>query len=220
MTAQAGSVSSSEASTRPRANPVLLVILGAAGLAMTVIMISAPTWVTYTTFQAPTIAAATLTGATFTFLGLYAFARRPDNRVGPLMMGVGFAFGAAMIGFIENDATYTIGTFLLQDLWLAVLGHLFLAFPTGRLESRLDRGLVLTTYAWWFVREMLVLAFLDFRANGWAFDNVFLIQSNNDLANAIGRVESVLTAGLTIAFLYALSLHWRRATPAGRRVLA
>jgi signal transduction histidine kinase len=220
VTARPRSVSAPEGSATPRANPVLLVVLGAAGVTMSVIMISAPSWVTYTTLPAPTLGVATLTGASFTFLGLYAFAKRPDNRVGPLMMAVGFAFGATMIGFIENDATYTIGTFLLQDLWLAVLGHLFLAFPTGRLGSRLDRGLVLTTYTWWFVSEMVQLAFLDFRANGWAFDNIFLIDSNNDLANAIGRVEAVFTAGLTIAFLYALSLHWRRATPAGRRVLA
>jgi signal transduction histidine kinase len=153
------------------------------------------------------------------FLGLYAFAKRPDNRVGPLMMAVGFAYSVQGIGWIATDVTYTVGTFLLQDLWLAVLGHLFLAFPTGRLESRLDRGLVIAAYAWWFVSSSLSLAFLDFRANGWAFDNVLLVDSNNDLADAIGRTNTVITAGLALVFLYALVRHWRDASPAGRRVL-
>jgi signal transduction histidine kinase len=220
VTAHAHAVSVPEASKAPRANPAFLVALGAAAVAMTAIMITAPSWVSYTTIHVPTLAAATLTGASFNFLGLYAYAKRPDNRVGPLMLAVGFAFGAQLIGWIETDATYTIGTFLLQDLWIVVLGHLFLAFPTGRLGSRLDRGLVLTAYAWWIVSGMLRLAFLDFLANGWAFDNIFLIHSDNDLAESIGRVESMITASLTIAFLYALMRHWRRATQAGRRVLA
>ena len=112
------------------------------------------------------------------------------------MMAVGFTFWLQGIGWIATDVTYTVGTFLLADLWIAVLAHLFLAFPTGRLASRLDRGLVIAGYAWWFVSQMVYLAFLDFRANGWAFDNVLLVSSNNDLADAIGRTETAIGAAL------------------------
>lgn len=204
----------------PRVRRGLLIVLGAACLAAAVFWIVAPLWVTYTTFHSPSLVAGILTGSTFTFLGLFAFAKRPENRVGPLMMAVGFAFELQGIGWIATDVTYSVGTFLLLDLWIVVLGHLFLAFPTGRLESRLDRILVIAGYAWWIVASMARLAFLDFRANGWAFDNVFLVSSNNDLADAIGRTESVITAGLAFAFLFALLRHWRDASSAGRRVLA
>lgn len=220
MTTRPYSLAAFEPTTSPRVRTSLLVVLGAVCLAAAVFWIVAPLWVTYTTFHIPSLAAGILTGSTFAFLGLFAFAKRPDNRVGPLMMGVGFAFWLQGIGWIATDVTYSVGTFLLQDLWIAVLAHLFLAFPTGRLHSRLDRTLVIAGYAWWFVGRMAYLAFLDFRANGWAFDNVFLVSSNNDLADAIGRTEAVIAAGLAFAFLYALLRHWREASPAGRRVLA
>jgi signal transduction histidine kinase len=214
------SLAAPDPTSPPRVRRGLLIVLGGACLASAVFWSVAPFWVTYTTFHIRSLVAGILTGSTFTFLGLFAFAKRPDNRVGPLMMAVGFAFALQGIGWIATNVTYTVGTFLLQGLWIAVLGHLFLAFPTGRLESRLDRELVIAGYAWWFVSTMVRLAFLDFRANGWAFDNVFLVSSNNDLADAIGRTESVITAGLAFGFLYALLRHWRDASPAGKRVLA
>ena len=220
MTTSLQSLAAPAPTAPSRVRPGLLVVLGMAGIAEAVFWIVAPFWVTYTTFHILSLSAGILTGSTFTFLGLFAFAKRPENRVGPLMMAVGFTFWLQGIGWIATDVTYTVGTFLLEGLWIAVLGHLFLAFPTGRLASRLDRGLVIAGYAWWFVSQMVYLAFLDFRANGWAFDNAFLVSSNNDLADAIGRTESVITAGLAFGFLYALLRHWRDASPAGKRVLA
>jgi signal transduction histidine kinase len=204
-----------------RVSPRLVLVLGAVSIMGAVLGLVAPlAWVSYSTFHIPTLLATWLSINSFMFLGLYAFAKRPGNRVGLLMMAVGFAYSIQSIGWIATDLTYTVGTFLLRDLWLAVLGHLFLAFPTGRLQSRLDRGLVIAGYAWWLVSSSLPLAFLDFRANDWAFDNVFLVDPNNDLADAIGRSNTVITAGLSLVFLFALVRHWRDASPAGKRVLA
>jgi signal transduction histidine kinase len=167
----------------------------------------------------PRLLADAMSVAAFWFLGLYAFAKRPDNRVGSLMMAVAFAGWLTLVGWINNDLTYTVGVFVLENLWLAILAHLFLAFPTGRLSSRLDRTLVIAVYAWWFASNMIRLSFLDFRANGWAFDNVFLIHPDNALADRLGTINSTVSAGFALVFLYALALHWRRATPTGRHVL-
>jgi signal transduction histidine kinase len=220
MTARSETLAVPEARPAQGANPALLLVLGGVFTVDAVIGLVAPlAWVTYSIPHIPTLLATWLSINTFEFLGLYAYAKRPENRVGPLMMGVGLAYSIQSIGWIATDVTYTVGTFLLEGLWLAVLGHLFLAFPTGRLESRLDRGLVIAGYAWWLVSSSVPLAFLDFRANGWAFDNVLLLDSNNDLADAIGRTNTVITAGLALVFLYALVRHWRDASPAGRRVL-
>jgi signal transduction histidine kinase len=220
VTARAEVGAAPEAESAHRVSPGLLLVLGGASLVSTTVGIVAPfAWVSNGTFDTPTVIAASLSVCSFTFLGLYAFAKRPRNRVGLLMMAVGFAFSIQYIGWIPTDVTYT-SWFLLQDLWLAVLGHLFLAFPTGRLESRLDRGLVIVFYAWWFVARMDYLAFADFRANGWAFDNVLLVHSNSELADAIGRTNSAISGALALIFLYALLQHWRKATPAGRRVLS
>jgi signal transduction histidine kinase len=201
--------------------PGLLVAVAAVGLGGMVIGLVAPfiSW-SQGPVDVPLLIANTVSVSSFTFLGLYATAKRPENRVGPLMMAVGFAFMLQLIGWIPTDLTYTIGAFLVVELWLVVLAHLFLAFPTGVLGSRFDRRLVGVAYGWWFLSATLPLLFLDFRTNGWAFDNAFLVVSNNDLADAIQRLSALLTACLALVFLYALSLHWRRATSAGRRVLA
>jgi signal transduction histidine kinase len=220
VTARSETLTVPEARPAQRANAALLLVLGGVFTVGAVLGLVAPlAWVSYSTPNVPTLLATWLSINSFLFLGLYAFAKRPENRVGLLMMAVGFAYSIQSIGWIATDVTYTVGTFFLRDLWLAVLAHLFLAFPTGRLKSRLDRRLVIAGYAWWFVSTSLPLAFLDFRANGWAFDNVLLVDSNNDLADAIGRTNTVITAGLALVFLYALIRHWRDASPAGRRVL-
>jgi signal transduction histidine kinase len=214
-------VASNSATREPSVSPVVLAVLGAAGLVGALVGLVAP-YVSWSDapVDVPLLIVNTVSVSSFTFLGLYAFARRPENRVGPLMMAVGFAFMLQLIGWIPTDLTYTLGVFLFAELWLVVLAHLFLAFPTGRLEATLDRRLVAGAYAWWLVSAMLPLFFLDFRANGGAFGNAFLISSNNELADAIGRATSLVTACLALVFLYALVRHWRPATPAGRRVLA
>jgi signal transduction histidine kinase len=221
MSSSTRAIESSGGARGTRARPGILIVLAAAGVAGTAIGLVAPfvSW-SDAPVEIPRLIVNTLSGSAFLFLGLYAFARRPENNVGPLMMAVGFAYMLQLIGWIPTDLTYTVGVFLLQELWLVVLAHLFLAFPTGRLESRLDRWLVGGAYAWWLVSATLPLLFLDFHANGWAFGNAFLVSSNNDLADALGRGTSLVTACLALVFLYALLLHWRRATSAGRRVLA
>src|SRR5260370_4794299 len=90
-------------------------------------------------------------GSAFVLAGLIAWSLRPRNRIGLLMIGVG-------VGLLSGDA-------LLQDrvgqvwrpaevlldfvspLWAVVLIHLLLAFPGGRLVSRLDRVVVRSFYA-------------------------------------------------------------------------
>lgn len=221
MTDHSQAIPSSGGVRGTRARPGLLLVLATAGVAGTTIGLVAPfiSW-SDAPVEVPRLVVNTMSGSSFTFLGLYAFAKRPENNVGPLMIAVGFAYMLQLLGWIPTDLTYTVGVFLLQELWLVVLAHLFLAFPTGRLESRFDRRLVGGAYVWWLVSATLPLLFLDFRANGWAFDNAFLVSSNNDLADALGRGTSLVTACLALAFLSALLRHWRRATSAGRRVLA
>ncbi|WP_192582891.1 sensor histidine kinase [Streptomyces albicerus] len=73
--------------------------------------------------------------------GLIAWRRRPANRFGPLMLLTGVATFATALWWADVVALRTVGQ--LCDLLPTVLIlHLFLAFPTGRLTSRLERLLV------------------------------------------------------------------------------
>ena len=74
-----------------------------------------------------------LVGWSFVACGLFLRARRPANRLGPLMTIVGFLwfFGRTMI-LVSNPVVYTAGLWL-TDLWAPAFALFLLSFPTGRL---------------------------------------------------------------------------------------
>ena len=78
--------------------------------------------------------------------GLIAWARRPDSRLGPLMIAGGFAIGLSALQ-LANDLTITTFGALFDLLPVAIFFHVYLAFPDGRLRSGLERALVLAAYA-------------------------------------------------------------------------
>ena len=92
-----------------------------------------------------------LPGCTFVFGGLIAWSLRPRNSVGLLMMGIG-------VGLLSGDSALVTAAYrvwfplalvlqAVSPIWAVVLIHLLLAFPGGRLVSRLDRFVVRSFYA-------------------------------------------------------------------------
>ncbi len=78
--------------------------------------------------------------------GVIAWSRRPDSRFGPLMVGAGFTMFLSSLQWSSAGLPYTVG--LAFDLLpAALLVHLFLAFPTGRLEGEPERVVVAAGYA-------------------------------------------------------------------------
>jgi signal transduction histidine kinase len=77
--------------------------------------------------------------------GLVAWARRPENRTGPLMVLVGISFLTGLLSATTMPVLQLIGAWV-RPLHLAVFAHLLLAFPGGRLESKVARGLVVAAY--------------------------------------------------------------------------
>jgi signal transduction histidine kinase len=81
----------------------------------------------------------------FILAGLVAWVRRPESRLGLLMIGGGCASGLSALQLTHVDALYTIGA-VFDILPAALFLHVFLAFPDGRLRSRLERVLVAAAY--------------------------------------------------------------------------
>lgn len=86
-------------------------------------------------------------GLAFVGAGLIALSVRPANRIGFLIVAMGFVslFGLEF-GFAPNQVGAYLGT-LARYLWLAILVHAILAFPTGHLTSRLELILVGAAYS-------------------------------------------------------------------------
>jgi signal transduction histidine kinase len=92
-------------------------------------------WAFYDASLGPGLTAADLTtGCTLIACGVIAWDRRPESRVGALMVLAGFSW------FLGN----VVG--LLLYLHRGPLVHLHLSYPSGRLRTRLARGVVAIAY--------------------------------------------------------------------------
>src|SRR5438445_9952281 len=96
----------------------------------------------------------------FTGTGLYAWRRRPGSNIGPLMIAVGFSGLLKSLGFSNDSLIFTIGA-LADVLIFTLLIHLLLSFPSGHLESRVDRLLVGVAYFNVTVVQLAVVLFSD-----------------------------------------------------------
>src|SRR6266511_911403 len=77
--------------------------------------------------------------------GAVAWLRRPESRLGPLMLAGGFASGLSALQLTHVDGLYTVGG-AFDVLPAALFLHVCLAFPDGNLRSRFEEVLVGTAY--------------------------------------------------------------------------
>ncbi|MGZ4268537.1 MAG: histidine kinase [Solirubrobacteraceae bacterium] len=84
-------------------------------------------------------------GLSFIGTGVFAWFRRPYNRFGLLMVAVGFAWFLAGLAEANGDTLFTLGSYV-SPLYLAIVVHMVLAFPTGRLETIGQRAIVIACY--------------------------------------------------------------------------
>ena len=152
--------------------------------------------------------------------GLYAWWRRPQNNFGPLMTATGFLFFVSEMAASNSAAVFTAAT-LWGNLFLAVVVHMLLAMPTGRLRSRGERALVWAAYIFSSPLSRsyaLVVEPEDFGCETCP-DNLLRVTNDPDLARAMDTV--INCAAFVIFALTALFLwrHWREADRAERRAL-
>ena len=172
----------------------------------------------------PTILLAVPTALAFVASGIIARRQRPDNPTGILLILVGFAWAFGALTTANNDYVFTAGL-LLGTVFTAGLGHLFLAFPTGRLTSKTDRWIVGLFYAMVLALPPLVFLFDEGEisttgCDGPCPDNVLSIVGVQPLANAIAIVYAAGALLLALLVLVRLVVRWRGASPALRRSLA
>jgi len=151
-------------------------------------------------------------------LMLVVYARDPSGWMWKLVLLYLATRGAWVLGYIPADIGLTLNR-LLQNVHQIVLGHMALAFPTGRLAGRFDRTFVAFAYAWVIGLTSVWLLFWQ-PPDWWNRHNVIGLWPNSDVA---GVINSIALLGAPILAAIALWRLWRRwsiATPAHRRVLA
>jgi len=155
-----------------------------------------------------------IVGWSFVGAGLVAWSRRPGNRTGPAMIGVGFGWFVAGLQFADNDWLFTAGA-LLENVFIALLGYLLMAFPEGRLHSRVERFLFVGALVDVTVVQLLWMLVSD--ADGGT--NVLLIKPDDDLALAIVEFQRITGVLLAAGTAFLLAQRWRRASKPLRRAI-
>src|SRR5262249_56336241 len=122
-----------------------------------------------------------------------------DNRLGPVMVLTGFAWFASVLEEANGAVLFTIGQ-AFQVLYLAGFLYLILSFPSGRLQTALDRVLVVTTFGLVTVVQLASLLFTDTRAicDGCS---ATLLEVVRDDAPANGLLQFQRSAGLVVIFI-------------------
>ncbi len=150
--------------------------------------------------------------------GLIARRQRPENRLGRVMVFIGFAWFATFLADADASLLFTLGT-ALESIYLLGFVYLVLSFPTGRLRSRLDRALIAAAVVLVTVVEMAWLLFADSRSQICSDcpSNAFEVTRNDGVANALLQGQRTVGVVLSVFTVALLVRRWRRASPPERR---
>ncbi|GAA4463991.1 hypothetical protein GCM10023170_071070 [Phytohabitans houttuyneae] len=157
-------------------------------------------------------------GLLFLGAGAVAHHRRPDNRVGLLMVLVGVGWFAEDVRFIPFALTHTLGL-MLSTASSGFLAHLVLAFPTGRLGSRPLQWLVAAAYVAVFGLTPLGALFQDVSHIGPDYQRNLLFIDSPAMLAAVAAVVAAIGASVAGAVAGVLVWRWVRATPPQRRLV-
>ena len=137
--------------------------------------------------------------------GLVHRSGRDDNRIGLLLFGAGLCWFLSEWDspFVGSDAAFSVGL-LMYAAWPAFVVHVVVAFPTGRLDSRIERVVVAAGYGITVGAVGLVPAlFYDPSSRGCAAcpDNLWLLADRPDLLLHAGQIGLGLALGWALAVL-------------------
>jgi DNA-binding CsgD family transcriptional regulator len=158
-------------------------------------------------------------GYLFLSAGVVAHARRPQNRVGLLMVLVGAAFFTEDLQLSRTGWVHTAGM-LLASASSAPAAHLVLAFPGGVLASRVQRLLVGVAYVAVFVLTPVAALFDDTtRLRPVPRANLLLVADAPAVAQGLRHAVQVIAAVVALGMMAVLVRRWSRASLPMRRVL-
>ena len=162
-----------------------------------------------------------LAGLSFVAAGLVAWRGRPERLTGGLMVGTGFAIFAGTLVDANRSVPFTVGL-ALGPLATALLAHLVLAFPDGRLHSGLERFLVVAAYVNATALQITMLMFMGIEHVGGCPCPRNLLFVRDDMSVHSALMNALRLSGIAIAagVVTVLVRRWQSASPLLRRALA
>jgi signal transduction histidine kinase len=176
------------------------------------------------TVQRPTEPSPLLTlvvGASLLGGGLGSWRTRPGNRIGPVMVLTAFAWFASLLTVANDPALYTVGE-AVQYAFIVGFVYLVLAFPSGRLQTRLDRALVAAALALGIGLQLAAMLFGNRTGIRCSLcpDNLLQAFDDNTRASHLLDLQRLGGAILTVTTIALLLWRWLQASPPQRRAVA
>jgi signal transduction histidine kinase len=162
-----------------------------------------------------------LVGASLLGCGLASWRARPENRVGKIMVFTGFAWFAELLVDATPPWLNTIGL-AVQAVWIFGLVYLLLSFPSGRLQGRLDRWLVVGGGTLGVGLQLLAMLYgnkAGLHCPGCSNNLLQLVHDNHKAKNWLA-LQRLIGAPLIAAVMTLLIRRWLRASAAQRRAVA
>jgi hypothetical protein len=163
----------------------------------------------------PTEPGVTLTvvvGVSLFVSGLLSWRRRPDSRLGPVMVATGFAWFAKTLVEANTASLFTIGE-AIQYLWIVGFICILVSFPSGRLNS-LDRGIVAAAVVLAFAFQLAAMLCGDGTGLNCTDcpSNVMRVSTDDALAEHILDWQRILAGALALGVIALLVIRRQRAS--------
>jgi signal transduction histidine kinase len=161
-----------------------------------------------------------LAGISFVSAGLVASARRPERWTGALMIAAGFALFAGTLVQANRSLPFTVGL-VVSAIPAAILAHLVLVFPDGRLHSGWERLIVGAAYLNAIVVQVVMLMFMGIEHVGGCPcpENLLFVRDDMTVHMRLMSLERYVGIAVAASVVVVLVLRWRVASPPLRRAL-
>ena len=166
-------------------------------------------------------AADLLAGWAFLVAGTIAWQRRPANRIGPLLVLIGFSWFVGSYGRLGNETTSHLAR-SFQGFYEPLLAWVVLAYPSGRIGSRAG---MLVVGAWladqlaWSLARLILNRPLSWYDCLTCRETVDAYVSNSALLDRLGPLSLALTVAFAVAVVLLAARRFLVAGPAARRRL-
>ncbi len=170
----------------------------------------------------PILISMVVVGLSFMVAGLAAWQRWPASRLGLLFTIVGYLYLVPYVLVnLANPVAFTIGN-LSEGFYGAALAQLGLAWPSGRLRSRFECGVVSAEYVSAVGFSLASMMFWNPAFSGCNAScpaNLLLVHSSRPVWDAINTVSGFVGLVLTGIVLTLIIRHWRSARGWSRRAM-
>lgn len=158
-------------------------------------------------------------GVSLIAAGMITWARRPDSRVGLLLAAGGVAW---FFGNYANAGVPWLFSFghAFDGISVVPIVHAVLSYPSGRLQTRLERGYLAVFYGWLlFASSVTMLTFDPHRECAGCIRGGLAVFDAPGFASGVASVDQVVSVVLPTVGILLVALRFRRETPAVRNLL-